>query len=122
MSDTPSTYAFEVEEYISSQEEPFQEWLRDLRVILHEAQPDLSERIERGLPVFSYYGEDICYIACGSEQITVGFYKGDQLPDPFNTLQGSGEKLRFIHLTKATDIKEQRLTRWIQKLTDGDDA
>jgi hypothetical protein len=111
-------YALEIEQYIGDVPEPYQEWLRDLRVIIHEAEPDIQERLGRGIPVFSYQNTDICYLAANAEQITMGFYYGHTLHDPFNVLKGSGDYLRFLHIQKEDDIRSKRIHGWIQSLTE----
>ncbi|MGM0589152.1 MAG: DUF1801 domain-containing protein [Bacteroidota bacterium] len=111
-------YALEVEQYISEAEQPYQEWMRDLRVLMHEAESEIKERLGRGIPVFSYHDYDICYMAYNSQQITLGFYRGNELHDPFNVLDGTGEQLRFLHITKESDIRSKRITSWIRHLTE----
>jgi hypothetical protein len=87
-----------------------------LREILLENLPGIIEQIDIPAKMIAYcYGEKysdmICTVIPSKKGLKLGFYKGNELPDPNQLLQGSGKISRYIQINSADQIKSADLKK-----------
>lgn len=58
--------------------------------------------------------EQFCYIAVFKSRINLGFYYGSDLPDPQNLLEGTGESMRHIKISKLEELENPAVRHLIQ--------
>jgi hypothetical protein len=60
------------------------------------------------------YSEMICTIIPSKKGLKLGFYKGVDLPDPTNLLEGTGKLSRYIEIISDEQIKSPALKKLIK--------
>ncbi len=78
-----------------------------LREVLFANLPDIIEQIDIPAKMIAYcygqkYAEMICTIIPSKKGLKLGFYKGADLPDPDNLLEGTGKISRYVNI-KSVD-------------------
>ena len=85
-----------------------------LRKIILDAAPDANESIKWAQPVYEK-GGPFAYIKAFKNAVNFGFWRGVDLEDPKNLLQGSGEKMRHVKLTGLDQIQSQVFTDFVKQ-------
>ena len=94
-----------VDEYISSLEGWKADVVAQVREIVLEAAPDAKESIKWAQPVYEKNGP-FSYIKAFKNSVNFGFWRGVDINDKKNLLQGTGEKMRHFKLTSPEDINK----------------
>lgn len=85
--------------YIAERSEPVRAVLEDLRALVHEALPEVSEGYKWGAPVFdNAQGVTVVYLYGGKDHANLGFVRGAELDDPGNILKGGGKAGRHVQV------------------------
>ena len=89
-----------------------------LRVVLFENLPGIIEQIDLPAKMIAYcygqkYADMICSIIPSREGLKLGFYKGAELFDPDNMLEGSGKISRYIQIASDEQIRSPALKNLI---------
>ncbi len=103
----------EITNYIAGASKDHILLLETLRSIVHKAVPGSSEAIKWGFPVFAK-GKDFAYMRYAKKHVTLGFYNFDKIEDPDNKLEGSGNTLRHIKITRQEDIDVSLISQWLK--------
>jgi hypothetical protein len=103
-----------VEEYISSLEDWKGEIVVGLREIILSVSPEVNESIKWAQPVYEFNGP-FSYIKAFKNSVNFGFWRGVDLKDPKGILQGSGEKMRHIKITKPDDIDQKAFGDFVRQ-------
>lgn len=103
-----------VGEYINS----LGDWRADatarVRQIVLAAVPEAIESIKWSQPTYEVNGP-FCYIKAFKSSVNFGFWRGVDMDDPKGLLQGSGEKMRHIKLSRVDDIDEEAFTAFVNQ-------
>lgn len=80
-----------------------------LRNMIIEQLPDIQEQLDIPARMLAFvygnrYIDMICTIIPSKKGIKLGFYRGMDLPDPDNLLQGNGKLSRYIELKNKEEI------------------
>jgi uncharacterized protein YdeI (YjbR/CyaY-like superfamily) len=75
-----------IDEYIAGSAPFAQPVLNHLRKLIHEACPDVAEKIKWSFPHFDYKGV-FCSMAAFKEHCAFNFWKANLIPDPHNLLK-----------------------------------
>ena len=103
-----------VEGYIAGLE-PWQiDIARQLRAILKKAAPGAVESIKWAQPVYESNGP-FAYFKAFKNTINFGFWRGVDLKDPEGVLQGSGEKMRHLKLSRLEDVDPELFSEFIRQ-------
>lgn len=94
-----------VDAYIAGLEDWKAEVVSRVRDIVREAAPEAKESIKWAQPVYETEGP-ICYIKAFKNSVNFGFWRGVEIVDPENRLQGSGDKMRHVKLASTDEIDE----------------
>ena len=104
-----------VTDYIGKAPEEQIVLLESLRQLVHESVSGTTEEIKWGFPVFGKT-KDFAYLRFAKKHITLGFYNIDQIDDPGNLLEGSGNTLRHVKIRNEQDIDKALLTNWLKAI------
>lgn len=77
-----------------------------LRSLVLEAAPDIREVIKWGSPVYEGH-KSVFWIKAHSKHLTFGFFRGSELPDPENLLEGTGKLMRHVKI-RSVEATENR--------------
>ncbi len=106
-----------VSDYISKASKEQMATLETLRQLIHENVEDVLEEIKWNMPVFGKT-KDFAYLRFSKKHITLGFYYIDKLKDPDNLLEGEGNTLKHIKITKLDNIQKQQIKKWLKQITE----
>lgn len=98
----------QVDSFIDGLGEPVQHIVKRLRTVVFEAYPEIEEDIKWSKPSYSKEGL-VCYMQTAKTHVNFGFYRGTELDDRNNLLEGDGNKMRHVRIRKAADINEEQL-------------
>jgi hypothetical protein len=101
----------------SYNEEVFTNALK-LREVLLANLPDITEQIDVPARMIAYcygqrYADMICTIIPSKKGIKLGFYKGNELPDPNKLLEGTGKISRYVEIKSDGEIRSTALKKLI---------
>lgn len=100
---------------LNSWDEPMAILARDLRRLIRKAEPNISEGIKWGMPVYEKE-RLVCAIRPGKGYVALQFYtSGTSLRDPDELLEGTGKKMRHVKIRSKEDIKMKLFTAWIKQ-------
>ena len=86
-----------------------QRWFERIR----ECGPDVRELIHDGWPTACAEDAAFAYVSVHAAHVTVGFYRGADLPDPDALLQGSGKRMRHVKLPAGQEVDDDALAALI---------
>ncbi len=103
-----------LEDWIKARSSGWQtEAIERLLVVIRTAAPEATIAIKWGQPVLEDHGP-IAFIKVAKAHVTLGFWRGAELPDPKSVLNG-GEVMRHMKVTSADGIDEVSITRFVQR-------
>ena len=103
-----------VDRYIEGLEKSKGEIVTKVRQIILDASPNIKESIKWAQPVYESNGP-FAYIKALKNDVNFGFWRGIDIVDPKEILQGSGEKMRHIKLKNFTDIDENLFSDFVRQ-------
>jgi hypothetical protein len=103
-----------VDAYIKSLPPDQADLVSSLRKLVHEAAPGAKESFKWAQPVYESDGP-FCYIKAFKSSVNFGFWRGVDLDDPLGLLEGSGEKMRHVKITQASEIDKKTFTAYIKQ-------
>ncbi|MEP7195587.1 MAG: YdeI/OmpD-associated family protein [Saprospiraceae bacterium] len=95
-----------VTEYINKSQDFAKPVLNHLRIIIHEACPELEEKIKWSFPHFNYKDSILCSMAAFKQHCSFGFWLSAQMKDPYGILEIGDDRESMGHLGKITSIKD----------------
>ena len=96
----------DVEAYIEKAAPEVRPLLTALRETVRETLPRAREELRWGKPVYSELSP-ICVLEAGADHVTLGFFKGADLPDPGELLLGLGSRLRYLKVEVGEEIPRE---------------
>jgi uncharacterized protein YdeI (YjbR/CyaY-like superfamily) len=100
-----SNYNAAFDTYISKAQPFAQPILEHLRELVHQACPDVEEKVKWSFPHFDYKGEMMCSMASFKQHAVFGFWKAALMNDPV-LLQNAKSEVSMGHLGKLTSLKD----------------
>lgn len=94
----------DVDEYFARFDPLMRELGKELRKIILNAVSDLDEVIKWRMPVYEKNG-NVCSIAVHKDHVNLEFFRGIELKDPNQLLQGTGKKMRLFKIKSRDEIK-----------------
>jgi len=107
-------YIDEVDHYFTGMKPELADIARELRRIIHEAEPEIVERIMFGQPWFTRNGR-VCYLRGIKNYVALGFQAGRFLSDPNKVLEGTGKSMRHLKVYSTEMIDRKQIGAWIQE-------
>ena len=91
-----------------------------LREIISANLPEIKEQVDLPARMIAYvygqkYSDMICTIIPSKTGIKLGFYKGADLPDPENLLEGKGKISRYVQIKSENQIESPAIKTFIEK-------
>lgn len=93
-----------VDDYLATLNDEQRAIAQALRALVRTAAPGASEAIKWSQPVFEVDGP-MCWIKAHKAHVTLGFWRGMQLPSAPGVIEGSGDKMGHIKLRTQADLK-----------------
>jgi uncharacterized protein YdeI (YjbR/CyaY-like superfamily) len=107
-----------IDAYIAKSADFAKPILNHLRELIHNACPDVEEKIKWGMPFFDYKGEMMCHMASFKQHCAFGFWKGSIMKDPVLKETAQSE-VAMGHLGRITSLKDlpadKKITSWIKE-------
>jgi hypothetical protein len=88
-----------------------------LREVILSAAPSATESIKWGQPVYED-GGPVCYFKVATGHITFGFWRGTEIDDPENRLEGEGDRMKHVKLRGPDDLVEDAIADWVRQAVD----
>ena len=90
-----------------------------LRDLLLDRLDGITEIPDNKLALLGYgygtgYKDLICTVLLSKKGIKLGFYKGNELPDPQNLLTGTGKVHRYVEINSDQDLKNPALDKLLR--------
>lgn len=88
---------------------------RRAKALIQDVMPNVVEVVWLTQRISGYgvgpkkMSEQFCYIALFKNRINLGFYYGADLPDPQNLLEGTGQNLRHVKISRAEQLENPAL-------------
>lgn len=88
---------------------------RQAKALIQDVMPNVVEVVWPTQRTAGYgvgpkkMSEQFCYIALFKNRINLGFYYGADLPDPQNLLEGTGQNLRHIKISRPEQLADPAL-------------
>ena len=86
----------------------------ELRQLILNSVPDLSEAIKWGNPVYEKGGR-VCYLAATGAYVSLGFFNGASLHDSQGRMEGTGKKMRHVKVRTVDDILDEQFATWVRE-------
>jgi hypothetical protein len=106
-----------VDAYVAALSGPLAEVAVRLRHLVMGAAPSAAESIKWGQPVYEDNGP-FCYFKANTGHITFGFWRGTELDDPDERLQGDGDRMKHLALRSIDDVDDEAIGRWVRQAVD----
>jgi len=75
---------------------------------------DVRELLHDGHPTACVGDAAFCYVNAFTSHVSVGFFRGAELPDPAGLLEGTGKLMRHVKLRPDRDIDADALAALIE--------
>lgn len=104
-----------VDEYIQKQPAPQQEICRELRQLVLDTFPDITEEMKWGVPT---YGSGRYYIVALKDHVNLDFSLNGLSKDEYALFDGGGKTMRHIAISSLKDIDKKRIVRLLKLVTE----
>lgn len=88
-----------------------------LRDVVRSAAPSLEESMKWGQPVYEDNGP-VCYFRSSADHITFGFWRGTELDDPGQRLEGEGDRMKHLKIHGADEVTGESLADFVRQAVD----
>ena len=113
-----SSYNKSIDAYIAKSNDFAKPILNHLRELIHNACPDVEEKIKWSMPFFDYKGEMMCHMASFKQHCAFGFWKGSIMKDPV-LRETAASEAAMGHLGRITSLKDlppdKKIISWIKE-------
>lgn len=106
-----------VEDYVRGLEGWQADVAAELRRVIRDAAPELTEAIKWGQPVYEWNGP-VCYFKAHKNHVTFGFWRGVELGSVEPQLESSGSRMAHLKITATGDVKRRKLTALVKAAVD----
>lgn len=87
--------------------------VQQLCALVEAAAPEATGSIKWAQPVFEDHGP-FCYVRAFARHVNFGFWRGADLPDPGQRLQGAGKKMAHATISGLEDIDAAAFTALVK--------
>ena len=82
--------------------------------VMRNCGNDVRELLHDGHPTACVDDAAFGYVNAFKAHVNVGFFRGAEIADPKNLLEGTGKFMRHVKLTPQTDVNAAALTKLIK--------
>ena len=108
----------DIDAYIAKSADFAKPILNHLRKLIHEACPDVEERVKWSMPHFDYKKSPLCHMAAFKQHAAFGFWKASLMKDK-TLLETAQSETAMGHLGKITSLKDlpsdKKIIAWIKE-------
>ena len=115
-----------IDAYIAKSADFAKPILNHLRKLIHEACPEVEDRVKWSMPHFDYKKSPLCHMASFKQHAAFGFWKASLMKDK-SLLEAAQSETAMGHLGRITSLKDlpsdKKIINWIKeamKLNDAD--
>ena len=111
--------ANQIETFLSQYNEQVCSNALKLRIVLLENLPGITEQLDVKASMIAYcysqkYADLICVIIPSKKGLKLGFNRGNELPDPYKLLQGTGKISRYIEINSIEQINSPAIVELLK--------
>jgi hypothetical protein len=110
---TPSTPGKTIAGYVAGLSGWQAAAVQQLCALVEAAAPEATGSIKWAQPVFEDHGP-FCYVRAFARHVNFGFWRGADLPDPGQRLQGAGKKMAHATISGLEDIDAAAFTALVK--------
>lgn len=103
-----------VEGYVKSLSGWQKDAVKRVRTLVKQAAPQAEESIKWSQPVYSLNGP-FAWVKAFANHVSVGFWRGLELPDPKGLLESSGAKMAHLKIRGLPEIKAREIQRFVKE-------
>lgn len=103
-----------VKSYLAALDAQQREIAEALRALILEAAPEATEAFKWAQPVYEL-GGPMCWIKAHKAHVTLGFWRGLQLPSAEGRIEGSGDKMGHLKLRTTADIDKRGILQLVRE-------
>lgn len=105
-----------VDQYIWGLPDDIQNITEELRNLILNSSPKLTEEYKWSMPNYSYNGL-VCYLQASKKHVNLGFHRGNELldKDTNKLLQGTGKTMRHVRIKDMEDIQSEAFTSLVKE-------
>ena len=107
-----------IDAYIAKSADFAKPILKHIRELVHQACPEVEEKMKWSFPHFDYKGEMMCSMASFKQHMAFGFWKAALMKDPVLVANAKTEQA-MGHLGRITSLKDlpsdKKMTAWIKE-------
>ena len=81
--------------------------------VMRSCGDDVREVLHDGHPTACVDDAGFGYVNAFKDHVNVGFFRGAEIPDPENLLEGTGKFMRHVKLTSDRDVNAAGLSKLI---------
>jgi len=100
--------------YISTLEDWQAGIVTDLDKLILSAAPKITSSIKWAQPVYEL-NEPVAFIKAAKKHVTIGFWRGIELDDAKELLEGEGQKMRHVKIKNGASIPKAELKKMVKQ-------
>jgi hypothetical protein len=93
-----------VDAWFETYDNPQASLVQQVRTLVLEASPEVTEAIKWQAPTFMYRGNIASFYPKSKRHVSLMFHQGASLPDPTGLLEGEGDTSRVAKFLDADDL------------------
>ena len=101
-------------EKINTWPEPQRSAAQRIREIILDPDIGLEEGLKWNWPTY-FDDSNVCSIMCHKDHINLQFFRGADLEDPENILEGTGKSMRHIKIYKTDEVDSEVIGRYLKE-------
>ena len=107
-----------VDAYIGALPEWQQEICREVRELIHEADPEVEETIKRSVQPYFVLGGNVCALLAARDHVNVFLYDGAIVPDPEGIITGGHDNssARTVAVREGEPINRRALVAMFRQI------
>lgn len=98
-----------VDAYMRTCDHPFKAEMAELRRIIMNAHPQVTEGIKWNAPSFYYKGDMLVFTPHVKDHVLMIFPNGIIIPDDAGLLEGEYKDRRMVHFNDMSDIQDKKV-------------
>ena len=88
--------------------------IREIDALVRKAAPKAKGSIKWAQPIYEQ-GGPFAWTKAAKGHVSLGFWRGAELPDPQHLLDGSGTRMRHVKILSPADIRKSQFTAWVRE-------
>lgn len=103
-----------VDEYLGGLETSQRSLAESLMGLVQAAAPEAALAFKWSQPVFELHGP-LCWVKAHKAHVTLGFWRGLQLPSREGVIEGSGDKMGHLKVRDVSDIRPALIRKLVRE-------